>query len=62
MGQKLIEYYKIAAEARGFEGKIELAHRTKIPPAKAAVAPDSAENLKRFETAMEKIVGERTLK
>ena len=59
MGEKLIQYYKYIREVAGYEGMIDLATTTKIPSTKAAFTPDSEENIKKFEDAIEKITGKK---
>jgi hypothetical protein len=58
MGEKLIKLYAIASERLGLKGKMQLAVETKIPLTKAATEPDSPENIKIFEEAIEKLTGE----
>ena len=58
MGEKLIKLYAIAGERLGLKGKMRLAVETKIPSTKAAIEPDSPENIKIFEEAIEKLTGE----
>ena len=58
MAEKLILYYKYIREVAGYEGKIDLATSTKIPSTKAAIAPDSDENINKFKKAIEDITGE----
>jgi len=57
MAERLIQYYKYIREVAGYEGKIDLATTTKIPSTKAAIEPDSDENIKMFKEAVEKITG-----
>ncbi len=57
MAEKLIQYYKYIREVAGYEGKIDLATSTKIPSTKAAMAPDSDENITLFKEAIHKITG-----
>lgn len=61
MAEKLMQYYKYVKDAMVKDGKgtgqIELAIMTKVPTTKAALAPDSADNLKLFMQAVEKITG-----
>ena len=58
MAEKLIKYYKYIREKAGFEGKIDLATTTKIPSTRAALEPDSPDNIEMFKKAIEKITGE----
>lgn len=53
----LLKYYKYIREVAGFEGKIDLATTTKIPSTKAAIEPDTPENIKLFKNTIEKITG-----
>ncbi len=55
MAEKLLMYYKYIKTERGFEGEIKLAQMTKMPSTKAALAPDSPENLKLFREAIKSL-------
>lgn len=55
MGQKLIEFYKNISSEMGIAGKMELAKATKIPSIQAAIEPDTAENIEKFQKALEEI-------
>jgi hypothetical protein len=55
MAAKLNEFYKQAAQEFGLPGRIKLAMLTKISSEKAEAAPDSPENLRIFEQAMQKL-------
>ena len=57
MAEKLIQYYKYIREVAGYEGKIDLATSTKIPSTRAAMEPDSDENIALFREAISKITG-----
>ncbi len=57
MAEKLMKYYTYVGQEKGLGAKIQLATATKIPSTTAATAPDSAENLKLFRTAVEHITG-----
>ncbi len=57
MGEKLVKIYQSVQEAAGLKGKTLLAVETKIPSTRAALAPDSEENLELFKRAYLKIVG-----
>lgn len=57
MAERLIQYYKYIREVAGYEGKIDLATTTKIPSTKAALEPDSEENIEKFKEAIRKITG-----
>ncbi len=58
MGERLLNYYKYVGDRCGREGKLELARSTKIPATKAALEPDSKENIELFRKAVESITGE----
>ena len=55
MAAKLNEFYKQAAQEFGLAGRIKLAMLTKISSEKAEAAPDSPENVRIFEQAMQKL-------
>lgn len=57
MGEKLIAYYKKVGDEAGMAGKIKLAQATKVPSTKAALTPDSPENIEAFKKAFEEITG-----
>ena len=57
MAEKLLLYYKHIREVQGFQGQIKLAQETKIPSTKAAMEPDSAENIRLFREAIKKLTG-----
>lgn len=57
MAEKLIKYYIYITEQKGSAGKAKLAMITKIPILKAAVVPDSKENIEKFKKAVETITG-----
>ncbi len=57
MAEKLMQYYKYMADEQGFPGKLSLARETKIPSAKAALKPDTPENINLFKEAVQKITG-----
>ena len=58
MGAKLMEYYKKMGDEAGMTGKVKLAQFTKIPSTKAALAPDSPENIEVFKKAYSEITGQ----
>lgn len=58
MGEILMRYYKHINEKKGMPGKMALANETKLPSAKAAIEPDSPENIELFKKACEKLTGE----
>lgn len=57
MAEKLIRYYQYVNQEKGLEGKMQLAMETKIPSVRAAMEPDSPENLRVFKEAIRKITG-----
>lgn len=57
MAEELLKYYKFMKDNGGFEAQIKLAVETKIPSTKAALAPDSPENIRVFRDAIQKISG-----
>jgi len=57
MAEQLVQFYQRMEQAAGLQGKTKLAIETKIPATRAALAPDSAENIALFRAAYEKIVG-----
>jgi hypothetical protein len=57
MAEKLMLYYKYAKDTLGLQGQMKLAAETKIPSTKAAMEPDSPENIALFKKAIEAITG-----
>ncbi len=57
MAEKLLKYYKFVADKGGITAKVELAKLTHIPTTRAALEPDSAENIAKFKDAVKKITG-----
>ena len=55
MGSQLMAYYDKAREKGGFQAGIKLAMMTKMSSTVAASAPDSPENIKKFEDALNQI-------
>ncbi len=55
MAEKLLLYYKYIRETEGIRGQIALATSTKMPSPKAALAPDSPENITLFKEAVKKL-------
>lgn len=55
MAEKLMKYYAYVAEKKGLAGKLELAKRTLMPGPKAAIEPDSPENIRKFKKVVEQI-------
>lgn len=54
-----MKYYAYIAEKKGLSGKIELAKITLMPGPKAALEPDSLQNIALFKEAVEKITKEK---
>ncbi len=57
MGTVLMKYYKYISDEMGIKGKVNLAKETKIPSTKAAMAPDSDENIAIFKTTIKEMTG-----
>jgi hypothetical protein len=57
MAELLLRYYKYMADEQGLEGKMRLATETRIPSSKAAMEPDSSDNVAAFRQAIEKLTG-----
>jgi hypothetical protein len=57
MAERLMKYYAYIGQEQGMAAKIKLATATKIPSTKAAMAPDSPENIKVFKEAVEQLTG-----
>lgn len=55
MADKLTQYYEKAQAIGGLKAKMRLAVLTKISSPKAAIEPDSPENIRKFEKAMQEI-------
>ncbi|MGD8782159.1 MAG: hypothetical protein PVH88_24740 [Ignavibacteria bacterium] len=55
MAEKLLQFYEKTKELGGLKATMRLAVLTKIPSAKAQTEPDSIENIKTFERAIEEI-------
>ncbi len=55
MGDILLSYYEKAKQKGGLEAKMRLAMLTLMPSIKAKDAPDSVENIKKFEEALKKL-------
>lgn len=56
MGEKLMRYIQWANEKGGMIAKVNLAQRTKIPSAAAALEPDSPDNIRKFKDALRQIL------
>ncbi len=57
MGMKLMQYYKLVGDQAGVQGRTRLAMATKIPSTRAALEPDSPENLEKFAKAFKDVTG-----
>ncbi len=57
MAEKLVKYYKFVQDEKGLQGKMQLAMKTGVPSAKAALSPDSPDVLKKFQEAIKAITG-----
>lgn len=55
MGQKLLKYYEEADKLGSLKAKMRLAVLTSISTIKATDAPDSPENIQKFEEALREI-------
>lgn len=55
MGVKLLSFYELAKAKDGVSAQIKLAMITCMSQQKAKEAPDSPENIKKFEDAMKKL-------
>jgi hypothetical protein len=55
MADKLLKYYDEAKKLGGLKAQMRLAVLTALPSTKAQVAPDSPENIQRFEKAMQEL-------
>ncbi len=57
MAEKLLKYYKYVSDSHGMGAKIQLAQDTKVPSSRAAMEPDSPQNIALFKEAVQKITG-----
>ena len=57
MGMKLMQYYKYVNDELGLKGKMQLATETNVPSTKAALEPDSTENVMKFKQAVSQLTG-----
>jgi len=60
MAEKMLKYYKHVGNINGLAGKMKLAQITKIPSTKAAMAPDSPQNIAAFKKAVQEVTGKPT--
>jgi hypothetical protein len=58
MAGKLVSYYDKAKEIGGLKAQMRLAVLTGLPSTKASEAPDSPENIAKFDSAMAEINNE----
>lgn len=59
MGAKLLTYYAFAKEQGGALFQMRLAVATGLPSTRAGDAPDSPENIKKFQDAVFQVTGKR---
>ncbi len=57
MGERLVQYYAYAKRKGGLSLQMKLAMRTLMSEPKAALAPDSPENLQKFYDALRLLTG-----
>ncbi|HKI50286.1 MAG TPA: hypothetical protein VKA69_13235 [Desulfobacteria bacterium] len=57
MGTRLVKAFGIAKEAGGMKATMRLAMKGGMSSDKAASAPDSPENIQKFEAALKDITG-----
>lgn len=57
MGEVLIKYYNYIKSGHGMNGQIKLATATKVPSTKAAIVPDTPENIELFKKVVKEITG-----
>ncbi len=57
MGNRLVKAFGIAKEAGGMKATMRLAMKGGMSSDKAAAAPDSPENIQKFESALKEITG-----
>lgn len=55
MGAKLFAFYEKAKALGGIKGQMRMAVLTRMPSARAKEAPDSPENIKKFEEALSEL-------
>ena len=55
MGQKLLEFYNEVVELGQAKARMRLAMLTRVSSVQAAQEPDSAENIKKFQEALQEI-------
>jgi len=52
-----LKLYKFAQDMGGAQAKVRLAMATKLPSTRAAIEPDSAENIRLLSAAIKDILG-----
>ena len=57
MGQKLTKFYDLMEAEQGFQGQMRLVLKTSFSSQKAAIEPDSPENIAKFKAAFKEITG-----
>ena len=57
MAERLLKLYKFAQDVGGAQAKVKLAMTTKLPSSKAAIEPDSKENIQLLSAAIKEILG-----
>ena len=55
MGEKMIKYFDEAERLGGIQGKVRLAMLSLTPSQQARTQPDTSENLRKLQTAIEKL-------
>lgn len=55
MAEKILQFYEEAGKMGGLKAKMRLAVLTDLPSSKAASTPDSPDNVKKFEQAMQEL-------
>ena len=57
MGQKLLKFYELIKSEGGVQAQMRLSMKTAVSSAKAGEAPDSPENIRKFQAAFKDITG-----
>ena len=57
MAEKLLLYYKFVYDAKGLQGKFDLARETQTPSSQAAIELDTPEKIEQFKEAILRITG-----
>lgn len=61
MGDRLSKYYAFAQQKGGMTLQMRLAMKTGVPSSTAKTAPDSPENLQRFQAALKELLNDPTV-